>query len=250
MIHLVTAMFDIGWRGRPGTMLRDVDWYLAHFHKLASLANPMTVFTERKLVAPVVEICQDLRPDGQTEVVESAGVTALETVLSALSFPSDFPRSYIAMMWSKVDFVRRAVARGDFREDDLIAWVDFAGLRWYGIQPVTPCVPAAWVYGFARDRVTWFESGGRISGSMWVCPAGMVAQLQEAFQQAAVMSAARSQRLLDDEAVFRFMIDHGSIAHVVKSLGDENWFGAMAVCNALMGKSLPPATCRGAAVAG
>ena len=55
-IHVVTAYFDIGWHGRPGTVKRSNDWYITNFAKLAQLQNPMSIFTQDNFRPQVGEI--------------------------------------------------------------------------------------------------------------------------------------------------------------------------------------------------
>lgn len=227
--HIVTAFFDIGWTGLPGTDERSVPWYLERFKPLAQLDNPMTVYTSEALKPEIEKLLEGreaftnivVLPEGVVQyfIQEITAKYEGKTVQDPLTIP------YIALMWLKARFVADAAFKHSYA--DHTAWVDFAGLRWYGKVEQTPTLPRSWDYDFSNDVATFFESGGRLSGSMWVVPTVFAKPSSCIFADGANTLAWKDGIIYDDEHVWGYLIKEKLIPYVVLPLGEQNWFGAI-----------------------
>lgn len=110
--HIVTAFFDIGWKGLPGTDERSVPWYLERFKPLAKLDNPMTVYTSEELKPEIEKLLEgretpaNIDTSLEGEVQRVAEVIAEKYADKTVQEPLTMP--YIAMMWLKALFVTNA----------------------------------------------------------------------------------------------------------------------------------------------
>ena len=66
---------------------------------------------------------------------------------------------YVALMHMKIDFVRDTYL---VHNPETMAWVDFAGMRWYGKVEQTPAIPRAWDFPRPVERLVMFESEGAL----------------------------------------------------------------------------------------
>lgn len=227
--HIVTAFFDIGWKGLPGTDERSVPWYLERFKPLSKLDNPMTVYTSEALRPEIEKLLEgretlayiDTSLEGEVQRVAEviAEKYADKTVQAPLTMP------YIAVMWLKALFVENAAYK--YSQATHTAWVDFAALCWYGKVEQTPTVPCAWEHEFADHVATFFESGGRLSGSTWVVPTNLASEFLHLFVYGAKTLAEKDGIIYDDEYVWGYLINNKLIPSIVLSLGAHNWFGAI-----------------------
>lgn len=160
--HIVTAFHDIGWKGLPGTDERSVPWYLERFKPLAQLDNPMTVYTSEALQPEIEKLLEGreaftniaVLPEGVVQyfIQEITAKYEGKKVQDPLTIP------YIALMWLKARFVADVAFKYSYA--DHTAWVDFAGLRWYGKVEQTPSLPRSWDYDFSNDVATFLNPVG------------------------------------------------------------------------------------------
>ena len=241
-IHVVTAYFDIGWHGRPGTVQRNNDWYLTHFAKLAQLQNPMSIFTQDNFRPQVGEI----RGRGKDTWLFSYDDTNLDLaqdigMLQDRPRQDNLPLKYIFLQWCKPAFVVIVCKYHEAEQPSHYAWVDFAGLRHYAVIPQTPLVPQKWEYDFSQEVITLFSTydiqrkEDRVCRSAWVVPGHLAAWLAEAFIKAA-MQLASKEGFYDDEYVLAQLVREHPDKFTVLTLGKDNFFGALSVYNKWEGK--------------
>lgn len=236
-IHVVTAYFDIGWHGRPGTVKRSNDWYLTNFAKLAQLQNPMSIFTQESFKNQISEIRGNDKPSWLF-AYEDLDLTLAKNIMAWQDKPvqDDLPFKYIFLMWCKPTFIATAYKHHGAEQPSHYAWVDFAGLRHYAVIPHTPIVPHKWEYDFNKDTVTLFSTydsirkEDRICGSTWVAPSHLATWLAEAFIKAA-MQLASKEGFYDDEYVLAHLVKEYPDKFTVLPLGKDNFFGALSVYN-------------------
>lgn len=82
-------------------------------------------------------------------------------------------------------------------------------------------------YEFADYVATFFESGGRLSGSTWVVPTRLANEFLHLFVYGAQTLAEKDGIIYDDEYVWGYLINNKLIPSIVLSLGAHNWFGAI-----------------------
>lgn len=236
-IHVVTAYFDIGWHGRPGTVQRSNDWYLTHFAKLAQLQNPMSIFTQDNFRPQVGEV----RGQGKDTWLFSYDDTSLDLaqnigMLQDRPRQDNLPLKYIFLQWCKPAFVVLAQKHQVAKPPSHFAWVNFAGLRHYAVIPQTPLVPQKWEYDFSQEVITLFSTydtqrkEDRVCRSAWVVPGHLAAWLAEAFIKTA-MQLATKEGFYDDEYVLAQLVREHPDKFNVLSLGKDNFFGALSVYN-------------------
>lgn len=227
--HIVTAFFDIGWKGLPGTDERSVSWYLERFKPLAKLNNPMTVYTSEALKPEIEKLLEGRETPAYIDTSLEGEVQRFSEVIAEKyadkTIQEPLTMSYIAVMWLKALFVENAAYK--YSQATHTAWVDFGALRWYGKVEQTPIVPRAWEYEFADYIATFFESGGRLSGSTWVVPTNLASEFLHLFVYGAKTLAEKDGIIYDDEYVWGYLINNKLIPSIVLSLGAHNWFGAI-----------------------
>lgn len=219
--HIVTAFFDIGWTGLPGTVRRSPEWYLENFKPLASLDNPLTVYTTSGYADRIRELAPhaDVR---ERDCILDDYMRLLKR--DVYSVQDELTLPYVALMYMKIDFVRYTYL---VHKPETMAWVDFAGMRWYGKVEQTPTIPRAWDFPRPVERLVMFESEGRLSGSMWLLPGEDAGEYSRTFRDASRLLARDEQVLADDEYVWGYAIQHEMMPCEVLPLGTQNWFGAI-----------------------
>ena len=236
-IHVVTAYFDIGWHGRPGTVKRSNDWYITNFAKLAQLQNPMSILTQESFKDRISEI----RGNDKLSwlfAYDDLDLALAKDIMVQQDRPvqDDLPLKYVLLMWCKPAFVAAAYKYHKTERPSHYAWVDFAGLRHYAIIPQTPLVPLAWEYDFSQEAVTLFSTydtkrkEDRICGSAWVVPSHVATWLAEVFIKMA-MQLVTKEGFYDDEYVLAHLVREYPDKFNVLTLGRDNFFGALSVYN-------------------
>jgi protein YibB len=155
-VSIVTAFFDLGrneWHGevsgRPihGSQRRSNEQYLAWFNNLARLKNQMIIFTERKFVAPILEMRRKHGLEPETSVMVCDGLFAPNGPLARTirlieqliqpefqafvrdpALPEYWNANYIMMTHLKTVLVCSAIKLG-LNLHRQIAWMDFGYCR-------------------------------------------------------------------------------------------------------------------------
>jgi protein YibB len=177
-VSVVTAFFDIGrseWHGevngRPihGSQTRSNEQYLAWFNNLARLKNQMVIFTERKFVAPILDMRRKEGLESLTSVMVCDDLFSLSGPLARPiwlikqiirpvfqafvrdpALPEYWNANYIMMTHVKSLFVSSAINMG-LNLHRQVAWVDFGCCR--DDQRFDPGVP--WRFD-CHDRMNLF----------------------------------------------------------------------------------------------
>ena len=181
-ITIVTAFFDIGrgsWpavvRGRvlPPYQHRTTETYLNYFSLLASIDNPMIIYTQDDLVDDIRKIRDLHGHSDKTEIVSFPKDTVfshfnkddllnkIDSVMSSQEFissvnepwlPEYWNSKYVMINFMKSDFVCDAIEK-NLIKTPLAAWIDFGYCR------VAFSLPKSrkWNYNFDPDKIHMFN---------------------------------------------------------------------------------------------
>ena len=177
-VSVITAFFDLGrneWQGevsgRPihGSQKRSNEHYLAWFDNLARLKNQMIIFTERKFVAPILDmrrnhgleamttvmVCDDLfAPNGPVALamwrVRQIIRPEFQAFVRDPALPEYWNANYIMMTHLKSLLVSSAI-KLELNSHRQVAWMDFGCCR--DDQRFDAAVP--WQFD-CRDRMNLF----------------------------------------------------------------------------------------------
>lgn len=172
MITIVTAFFDIGrgdWtpdKGLPHYLERKTDTYLERFGNLATLENPMVIFTSKDLVPKVQQLrgnkpthiipfdffgnCKELRQ----KIKDIQGSEEYKSKInpSQKSNPEYWSADYVLVNALKSTFIRHAIQMVGV-DTDLVAWVDFG----YCHSMDTLNGITKWNYNFDANKIHLFS---------------------------------------------------------------------------------------------
>ena len=148
MITIVTAFFDIGrsnWtadKGLPHYLHRPTDTYFERFAHLATLENPMVVFTSKDLMPKVQQLrgnrtthiipfdyfgnCKDLRHKIHSTQMNMDFQTKINP--SQVMNPEYWSADYVLVNALKSSFICHAIRMG-YVDTELTAWIDFGYCR-------------------------------------------------------------------------------------------------------------------------
>jgi protein YibB len=179
-ITIVTAFFDIGrgtWpsvvRGHvlPPYQHRTNETYLSYFNLLASIDNPMIIFTEFKFIEMIKKIREDhghadktkiiAYPDGEVfsahdkenllkDINETMNSDSFISKVNEPWLPEYWNSKYVMINFMKSDFV---VAALPSVETPLVAWIDFGYCRTGQSLPVS----GKWQYDFDPNKIHFFN---------------------------------------------------------------------------------------------
>ena len=178
MITIVTAFFDIGrgeWtpdKGLPHYLERKTETYIERFGNLATLENPMVIFTSKDLMPRIQQLrgnkrttiipfefndnCQELRQK-ITDIQNSEGFKS-KINPSQKSNPEYWSADYVLVNALKSTFIRHALPDVN---TELAAWVDFG----YCHSMDTLNGISKWEYDFDPTKIHLFSIKDYLPGT-------------------------------------------------------------------------------------
>lgn len=171
-ITIVTAFFDIGrgdWtpdKGLPHYLQRTNETYLERFANMATLDNPMVIYTSKEFVRDI----KFLRQDKPTEIYTIDFENSFEKLREQVSRVQQNPEyqnkinpmqvrnpeywnaDYVVVNALKSSFVNRAIGFGVIKTE-LVAWMDFGYCR----EKSTLNEVKTWQYPFNKDKIHLFN---------------------------------------------------------------------------------------------
>ena len=178
MITIVTAFFDIGrgeWtpdKGLPHYLERKTETYLKRFSNLATLENPMVIYTSKDLAPKIQQIrgnkpttiipfdfyanCKELRL--RINEIQMSDEYKSKINPSQKSNPEYWSADYVLVNALKSTFIRHALPHTD---TNLVAWVDFG----YCHSMDTLNGITKWEYDFDPNKIHLFSIKDYLPGT-------------------------------------------------------------------------------------
>lgn len=172
-IGIVTAFYDIGrgsWtpdKGFPHYLQRSTDTYFERFSQLAKLDNEMVVFTHPNFIDRIKSLRRD-RPTKIYSIMNNQFVMELHSKILKIQSSKEYQdmipthqkmnpeywnTDYVLINWLKSYFAAEAYSLNSFKDDKMIAWIDFGYCRSSSSVEAIMNNLGKWSYPFDRNKI-------------------------------------------------------------------------------------------------